>query len=70
MARCKAYEIQGPQANKKASAVRCVRDAAGKEVVDGRSFPVCKKHRGKAWTLFVADGWLYAIQLDVKKLTR
>jgi hypothetical protein len=28
---------------------------------------VCKKHRGKSWTLFVGDGWLYAIQLDVKK---
>jgi hypothetical protein len=67
MARCKAYEIQGPSASKKASAVRCVRDATGKKIVDGRSFPVCKKHGGKAWTLFVADGWLYAIQLEPRK---
>ena len=67
MARCKAYEIQGPDPAKTAGAVRCVRDAAVKVKVDGKSYSVCKKHQGKAWKLFRKGGWLYAVDLDAKK---
>lgn len=52
MARCQAYVIQGPNPAKTASAVRCVRDSAGKVKLDGKSYPVCKKHHDKAWKLF------------------
>jgi hypothetical protein len=37
--------------------------------VDGKSFPVCKKHHTKAWTLFMKDGWLYAVNVNAKKMT-
>ncbi len=47
--------------------MRCARDSAGKLEVDGKPFPVCKKHRGKAWNLFRKDGWLYAGDLKAKK---
>jgi hypothetical protein len=67
MPRCKTYEIKGPDPAKTASAVRCVRDSAGKLKVDGKSYPVCKKHHGKAWQLFRKGGWLYAVDLDAKK---
>jgi hypothetical protein len=67
MARCKAYEIQGPNPAKTASAERCARESAGKLKVDGKSFPVCKKHHAKAWDLFMKDGWLYAVNLNAKK---
>ncbi len=67
MARCKAYVIQGLDPAKTASAVRCVRDSAGKLKIDGKSYPVCKKHHGKEWKLFKKGGWLYAVDLDTKK---
>jgi hypothetical protein len=35
--------------------------------VDGKSYPVCKKHHDKAWKLFKRSGWLYAVDLDAKK---
>jgi hypothetical protein len=67
MARCKVYEIQGADPARTAGAVRCACDSAGKVKVDGKSYSVCKKHRGKAWKLFRKGGWLYAVDLDAKK---
>jgi hypothetical protein len=67
VARCKTYEIQGPNPAKTAGAVRCTRDSSGKLAVDGKTFPVCKKHHDKTWTLFVKDGWLYSVNLNAKK---
>ena len=67
MARCKTYEIQGPDPGKTAGAVRCARESTGKLEVDGKKYPVCKKHHGDAWNLFVKDGWLYAVNLKSKK---
>ena len=64
MARCKVYEIQGPDAARTAGAVRCHREATSTKMkLDDRKYPVCKRHRGTAWHLFVNDGWLYAIGL-------
>jgi hypothetical protein len=70
VARCKAYEIKGDDPNQKKrrwSAVRCVRDSAGKAALAGKSYPVCKKHRGKSWRLFAEEGWLYAMRVEAKK---
>jgi hypothetical protein len=67
MARCNVYVIQGPDPAKTASVVRCVRDSAGKLKVDGKSYPVRKKHHGKDWNLFKKGGWLYVVDLDTKE---
>ncbi len=67
MARCRAYVIQGPDSPKIASTVLCRGDSAGWLKVDGKSFPVCKKRRGKAWNLFMKDGGLYAVKLNARK---
>jgi hypothetical protein len=69
VARCKAYEIKGddPTKKKRSAAVRCVRDSAGKAAVGGKSYPVCKKHQEKSWSLFAKDGWLYAMKGKAKK---
>jgi hypothetical protein len=64
MARCKVYEIQGSDASRTASAVRCHRDAVKKVKVDGKEYPICKKHRGVRWHLFTKDGWAYAVDLE------
>ena len=66
MARCKIYEIQGPDPGQTAGAIRCHRDADRKVAIDGREVPICKKHRGKAWHLFRAEGWPYAVDLDAE----
>jgi hypothetical protein len=63
MARCKVYEIQGPDPARRWRAERCVRPAAGKTTVDGKSYPICKRHKSRSWNLFIGDGWLYAIDL-------
>jgi hypothetical protein len=64
VARCKVYEIQGPDAARTAGATRCHRDAtATKLKLDDRKYPVCKQHRSDKWELFVKGGWLYAIEL-------
>jgi hypothetical protein len=34
---------------------------ATKISIDGRSYPLCKRHLGERWNLFVDGGWLYAI---------
>ena len=70
MARCKAYEIEGPNPANTSSAVRWHRDAGGKVQVDEKSLPICKRHRGEAWYLFIRiirDGWLYAVNVDAKQ---
>lgn len=68
MARCKVYEIQGPDAARTAGAARCHRDAAATKLkLDDRKYAVCKRHRGDAWQLFVKDGWLYAVELGKGK---
>lgn len=65
MARCKVYEIQGPDASRASGAQRCHHDATTKIEVDGHKISVCKKHDGGRWTLFRADdGWVYAVDLD------
>jgi hypothetical protein len=64
VARCKVYEIQGPDPARRWRAERCVRPATGKSTVDGKSYPICKRHKGTRWTLFIGDGWLYAIDLN------
>ena len=61
MARCKVYEIKGPDAKRTGGAERCTRDAVSKTSMDGRSYPTCKRHQGSAWKLFVKGGWLYAL---------
>jgi hypothetical protein len=40
-----------------------VRQAAGKTTVDGKTYPICKRHKAAGWNLFIGDGWLYAINL-------
>jgi len=68
VARCKVYEIQGDDAARTAGAVRCHREATGAKLkLDERKYPVCKRHRGDSWRLFVEDGWLYAIELGKRK---
>ncbi len=68
MSRCKVYEIQSPDASQTAGAVRCHREATPtKFKLDDRKYPVCKRHRGDSWQLFVKDGWLYAIELGKRK---
>jgi hypothetical protein len=64
VARCKVYEIQGPDPAQTASAVRCHREAVGKVKIDAREFPICKKHRADDWQLFRKGGWPYAVNLD------
>ncbi len=61
MARCKAYEIQGSDPSRTAGAVRCHRTATATASIGRRSFPVCKRHRGGKWQLFIEGGWLYAV---------
>lgn len=61
MARCKVYEIKGTDAVRTAGAVRCVRDGIDKVTVDGKQYPICKKHQTDRWHLFVHDRWLYAV---------
>jgi hypothetical protein len=70
MARCKLYEIKGPDETHTWSAERCVRDATGDVVIDGRKFRVCKRHQGSRWQLFVTGGWLYAVDPHAEPVKR
>ena len=63
MARCKLYEIPGPDAARTASAVRCHREASSHVTVDDKRVRACDKHLAKRWTLFMRDGWIYAVDL-------
>jgi hypothetical protein len=63
VARCKIYEIQGPDPSRTAGAVRCHREAVDKITIDDHKFNICKKHAGKGWAHFVADGWPYAVDI-------
>ncbi len=63
MAGCRVYEIQGPDPSRTAGAVRCHRRARATIVVDDRQFNICEKHHRSAWSHFLGDGWLYAIDL-------
>ena len=64
MARCKIYEIQGPDPSKPAGAVRCHRTAVAKVEIDDKEINICKKHQGKAWQHFRTGGWAYAVNLN------
>jgi hypothetical protein len=65
VARCKVYEIQGPDASRTASARRCVREATDLAVVGRRVVAVCHKHERKPWELFGGkDGWVYAVNMN------
>jgi hypothetical protein len=70
VARCKAYEIQGPDPGKTAGAVRCHRDAHSAAAVDGTDYPICRHHSHRRWELFVKDRWLYAVDLNAEKPKR
>lgn len=61
MPRCKVYEIKGPDANQTGGAERCVRDATGEVVLDGRRFRTCEHHSKDRWDRFFDGGWLYAV---------
>jgi hypothetical protein len=61
---CKVYEIQGPDPNATAGALRCLRDAADELDVDGARLSICEDHRGNVWHLFANGGWVYAVALD------
>jgi hypothetical protein len=63
MARCKIY-TRSKERTHRAPRARCHRDAVKKVKVDGKEYPVCKKHRGVRWHLFKKDGWAYAIDLE------
>ena len=63
MARCKAYEIQGPDPKRTSRAERCTRDAVAEAVIAGKTYRICKRHQGPKWQLFVDGGWLYAVDL-------
>jgi hypothetical protein len=66
VARCKVYEVQGPDPGRTAGAVRCHRDAHGATAVDGRDYAICRHHSHRRWELFVKDRWLYAVDLNAE----
>ncbi len=68
--RCKVYEIQGPDPVRTAGAVRCHREAVGKEKLGRLEVPICAKHQSDTWHLFVHDDWLYAVNPTTKPLTK
>lgn len=70
MARCKIYEIQGPDPSKTAGAVRCHRTAVAKLEIDDKEINICKKHQGKAWQHFRSGGWVYAVDLSAQPRKR
>jgi hypothetical protein len=70
VARCKVYEVQGPDRSHPASAHRCRRDATELAIVDHRVVSVCAKHDHEPWELFVgADQWLYALNPNADPMT-
>jgi hypothetical protein len=72
VARCKIYEIQGPDPSRTAGALRCHRDAVSNVEVDAPPpVPVCDHHRSVKWSLFRgSDGWTYAVDVDAQPRTR
>jgi hypothetical protein len=70
LARCKIYEVQGPDPSKTAGAVRCHRPAVAKIAIDDKEFNICKKHGGKGWQHFRTGGWLYAVDLNAQPRKR
>jgi hypothetical protein len=64
LARCKIYEIQGPDPSKTSGAVRCHRTAVAKIEIDDKDINICKKHQGKGWQHFRTGGWVYAVDLN------
>jgi hypothetical protein len=70
VARCKVYELQGPDPSRTAGAVRCTRDAVRRHEIDGKKFPICKHHDRKKWDLFVKDSWLYAVDLNSRAVKK
>jgi hypothetical protein len=62
LARCKVYEIQGPDRSRTARAQRCHREATDLAVVGARVVAVCGRHDAKPWELFLGtDHWVYAV---------
>jgi hypothetical protein len=70
MARCKLYEIKGPDARRTAGAERCVRESTGDVVIDGRRYRLCNRHQESRWERFVEDGWLYGVDPKSEPLTK
>ncbi len=70
LARCKVYEIKGPDKKRTGGAERCTREVATKISVNGRSYPLCKRHLGGRWNLFVDGGWLYAIDENAEPVKK
>ena len=66
MARCKVYEIQGPDDPRTAGAVRCDREAVTTIEVDNQTFKICEEHQGEVWDLFLGDASSFAVDLDAK----
>jgi hypothetical protein len=64
LARCKVYEIQGPDPARTAGAVRCHRDVHARQEIDGLTVSVCKRHGHEKWSLFAKDSWVYAVDLN------
>jgi len=46
------------------------RARSSKSVIAGRSYPICKRHQGGRWNLFVDGGWLYAIDLKAEPVVK
>jgi hypothetical protein len=70
VARCKVYEIRGPDPSRTAGALRCTRDVVRRRRLDGKKFPLCKHHDRKKWGLFVRESWLYAVDLNSKAVKK
>jgi hypothetical protein len=70
MARCKVYEIKGPDAERTASAERCVREATGDVVIGGRRYRLCDRHQESRWKRFVEEGWLYGVDPKAEPLKK
>jgi hypothetical protein len=70
LARCKIYEIQGPDPSKTSGAVRCHRTAVAKIEIDDKEINICKKHQGKGWEHFRTGGWAYAVDLNAEPRKR
>ena len=62
MNRCKIYEIEGPDDGRRWGAIRCQRDAnTVRDLEHLRGVPICERHTESRWSVFVRDGWIYAI---------
>jgi hypothetical protein len=70
LARCKAYEVKGPDPSRTSAAERCAREAVAKSVINGKTYAICKRHQGGRWRLFVDGGWLYAVDLRAEPVLK